>query len=147
VVSLPPGAFAPYADVKTALLFFERPGPTRETWYYELTLPEGLKKFSKGSPVQDEHFAEARALWAAWDACRQGEGPRPGPMANSWIVPADEIKARGYDLTARNPNRNEAEAHRHPAEITASLLEVERQILSILSELHEMVGDGNDTAL
>ncbi|MFN3743014.1 MAG: N-6 DNA methylase, partial [Anaerolineales bacterium] len=29
VVSLPPGTFAPYSDVKTALLFFERPGPTR----------------------------------------------------------------------------------------------------------------------
>jgi len=58
VVSLPPGAFAPSSDVKTALIFFERPGPTREIWYYELPLPEGLKKFSKGSPIQDEHFAE-----------------------------------------------------------------------------------------
>lgn len=28
IVSLPPGTFAPYSDVKTALLFFERPGPT-----------------------------------------------------------------------------------------------------------------------
>jgi type I restriction enzyme M protein len=25
VVSLPPGTFAPYSDVKTALLFFQRP--------------------------------------------------------------------------------------------------------------------------
>ncbi len=142
VVSLPPGAFAPYADVKTALLFFRRPGPTRETWYYELPLPEGLKKFSKGSPIRDEHFARARAQWAAWDAYHCG-GPRPEPAADSWIVPVDEIKARGYDLTARNPNRPEAEAHRHPAEITASLLEVEREILGIIEELHEMVGDGD----
>ena len=144
VVSLPPGTFAPYSDVKTALLFFERPGPTRETWYYELPLPEGLKKFSKGSPIQDEHFAEARALWVAWNTHHRGQGPRPEPTANSWIVPADEIKARGYDRTARNPNRAEAEAYRHPAEITASLLEKEREILSIIEELHEMVGDGND---
>ena len=48
------------------------------------------------------------------------------------------------NLTARNPNRDEAEAYRHPAEITASLMEVERQILSIIEELHEMVGDGNE---
>lgn len=144
VVSLPPGAFAPYADVKTALLFFERPGPTRETWYYELPLPEGLKKFSKGSPIQDEHFAKVRALWAAWDACRRGDSSRPEPTANSWIVPASEIKAREYDLTARNPNQAETTAHRHPVEITASLLEKEREILSIIEELHEMVGDEND---
>ncbi|MCS7278325.1 MAG: type I restriction-modification system subunit M, partial [Aquificaceae bacterium] len=60
IVSLPPGTFAPYSDVKTALIFFERPGPTKEIWYYELPLPEGLKKFSKGSPISDEHFEEAR---------------------------------------------------------------------------------------
>jgi type I restriction enzyme M protein len=59
----------------------------------------------------------------------------------------EEIKARGYDLTARNPNRQEAAAHRHPAEITASLLEKEREILDIIQELHEMVGNGNDTAV
>ncbi|RLC59525.1 MAG: SAM-dependent DNA methyltransferase [Chloroflexota bacterium] len=144
VVSLPPGTFAPYSDVKTALLFFERPGPTREIWYYELPLPEGLKKFSKGSPIQDEHFAEARELWAAWNAYRRGEGPRPEPTEHSWIVPAEKIKERGYDLSARNPNRNEAESYRHPAEITASLLEKERQILGIIEELHEMVGNGEE---
>ena len=40
----------------------------------------------------------------------------------------------------------EAEAHRHPVEITASLPEKEREILSIIEELHEMVGDGNGNA-
>jgi type I restriction enzyme M protein len=142
VVSLPPGTFAPYADVKTALLFFERPGPTEEVWYYELPLPEGLKKFSKGNPILDEHFDQARELWAAWNIYRRGEGPRPEPTADSWIVSVAEIKERDYDLAARNPNRDEAETYRHPAEITASLLEVERQILSVVEELHEMVGDG-----
>jgi type I restriction enzyme M protein len=141
VVSLPPGTFAPYSDVKTALLFFERPGPTEEIWYYELPLPEDLKKFSKGNPIQNEHFAQARELWAAWDAYRRGEGSRPKPTEDSWIVPVDEVKERGHDLTARNPNREEAETYRHPAEITASLLERERQILGIIGELHEMVGN------
>jgi len=144
VVSLPPGTFAPYSDVKTALIFFDRPGPTKEIWYYELPLPEGLKKFSKGNPLQDEHFSQVRTLWAAWDACRRGLGPRPEPTGDSWIVSVDEIKERAYDLSARNPNRGDAETYRHPAEITASLLEKERQILSIIEELHEMVGDGND---
>lgn len=141
VISLPPGTFAPYSDVKTALIFFEWPGPTKETWYYELPLPEGLKKFSKGSLIQDEHFDEARGLWAAWDACRRDEGPRPEPTDHSWIVSADEVKERDYDLAARNPNQEETETYRHPAEITASLMEKERQILNIIEELHEMVGN------
>lgn len=105
IVSLPPGTFAPYSDVKTALLFFERPGPTREIWYYELPLPAGLKKFSKGSPIQDEHFSEAREIWHVWDAYRKQQGLRPESNERSWIVPVDEIKTRSYDLTARNPYR------------------------------------------
>jgi type I restriction enzyme M protein len=143
VVSLPPGTFAPYSDVKTALLFFERPGPTHETWYYELPLPEDLKKFSKGSPIQDEHFDEARELWQVWDAYRRGKGPRPEPAADSWIVPVDEIKARDYDLSARNPNRNSQTQIPHPAELTARLLERVRELHSILENLHEMVSNEN----
>lgn len=141
VVSLPPGTFTP-KDVKTALLFFERPGPTEEIWYYELPLPEGLKKFSKGSPIQDEHFTEARKLWKAWDAHRKGRGPREACLSErSWIVTAEEIKECGYDLSARNPNRKEAEEIPSPMEIVAGLMEREREILSIVEELDELLGN------
>jgi len=140
VVSLSPGTFAPYSDVKTALIFFGRPGPTREVWYYELPLPEGLKKFSKGSPIQDEHFEEARRFRKAWDAYRKGRGPREACLSErSWIVSVDEIKARGYDLTVHNPNRKEAEALPAPMEIVASLMEREREIMSIVEELDELL--------
>ncbi|MHA2616647.1 MAG: HsdM family class I SAM-dependent methyltransferase, partial [bacterium JZ-2024 1] len=145
VVSLPPGTFAPYSDVKTALIFFERPGPTREIWYYELPLPEGLKKFSKGSPIQDEHFTEARKLWQAWDAYRKGQGPREACLSeHSWIVRVEEVKARGYDLTARNPNRKEAESLPPPMEIVASLLEREREIWGIVQELDELLSNNRE---
>lgn len=85
VISLPPGTFAPYSDVKTALLFFQRPDRVlarnpqarSECWYYEMALPEGLKKFSKGSPILDEHFDEARRMWQEWRAYLQGKGARP----------------------------------------------------------------------
>ncbi|MEW6771869.1 MAG: class I SAM-dependent DNA methyltransferase [Bacillota bacterium] len=142
IVSLPPGTFAPYSDVKTALIFFERPGPTKEIWYYELPLPEGLKKFSKGSPIQDEHFNESRQLWRVWDAYRKGLCPREACLSpRSWIVSVEEIKQRGYDLTARNPNRPEGEELPSPVEIVAGLLEKEREILRIIEELNGLLSN------
>ena len=146
VVSLPPGTFAPYSDVKTALIFFERPGPTEEIWYYELPLPADLKKFSKGSPIQDEHFAQGLALWETWDAYRRGAGPRPEPTGDSWIEPLDAIKARDYDLSARNPTRDESVDLPHPAELTARLMERARELQETLANLHDLVSDGEEGA-
>ncbi|MEM7118166.1 MAG: class I SAM-dependent DNA methyltransferase [Chloroflexota bacterium] len=204
VVSLPPGTFAPYSDVKTALLFFQRPDGVlsnnplarQETWYYEMALPNGLKKFSKGNPIQHDHFDEARAMWCQWHAYLQGkgecpfsqatdvrdqwqvhwaweayrhdekgkvdkpavqpddspaakaahsaEGRRPAEPYTSWLETLDELKARGTDLSARNPNQDDRVRLPHPAEITASLLERTREFQSILLGLHELITNGND---
>jgi type I restriction enzyme M protein len=180
VLSLPPGAFAPYSDVKTALLFFRRaegsytrnPLARNETWYYELPLPAGLKKFSKGSPILDEHFDEARRLWAQWNAWLEGKGERPFPLAAearlqqipnlqsstpnlqstisnlqssiSWVETLDDLRARGYDLSARNPYPDERAALPRPVELTARLLERQRDVQAALERLHALVSNGEE---
>jgi type I restriction enzyme M protein len=144
VVSLPPGTFAPYSDVKTGLLFFERPGPTKEVFYYEMPLPAGWKKFSKGSPIADGHFAEARQLWERWQAYRKDRAPRPEVTDTSWIETIETLAKRSYDLSAKNPNRSEEEVLPLPAELTAMLLESSREFHSIVKRLHAMVGDGEE---
>jgi type I restriction enzyme M protein len=116
VVSLPPGTFAPYSDVKTALLFFQRPDEVMErnpnaraeTWYYELPLPEDLKKFSKGSRIQDEHFAEAREMWQMWRAYLHGEGERPFQYAED----IRQCWQTFFDAEAENPDSAETNALR-----------------------------------
>ncbi|MBQ7029910.1 MAG: N-6 DNA methylase, partial [Thermoguttaceae bacterium] len=63
IVRLPGSVFAPYTSIATNLLFFDRTGPTRETWFYRLDMPEGYKHFSKTKPMTSEHFEPARAWW------------------------------------------------------------------------------------
>ncbi len=58
IVRLPNGVFAPYTSIPTNLLFFDRTGPTKDIWYYELPLPDGRKNYSKTKPIQFEEFAE-----------------------------------------------------------------------------------------
>jgi type I restriction enzyme M protein len=135
IISLPAGVFANVTSSgqgpKTNLVFFDRTGPTREIWYYELVPPNGMK-YTKANPIQDAHLEDA---WTKWQDRAISE--------NSWVVSAEEIVRAGYDLTARNPNRRGETDHRSPEELAASILEKERQITAIVEEVQALLG-GND---
>jgi len=63
VVRMPHDVFAPYTNITTNILFFERTAPTTETWFYRLDMPDGYKHFSKTKPMKLEHFAPAVEWW------------------------------------------------------------------------------------
>ena len=63
IVRLPGSVFAPYTPIATNILFFDRTGPTKETWFYRLDMPEGCKHFSKTNPMKPEHFEPALDWW------------------------------------------------------------------------------------
>lgn len=63
VIRMPHSVFAPYTSITTNILFFDRTGETKETWFYRLDMPEGYKNFSKTKPMKVEHFAPALDWW------------------------------------------------------------------------------------
>ena len=63
IIRLPQSCFAPYTSIATNLLFFDKTGPTTETWFYRLDMPEGYKHFSKTKPMKREHFAPCDEWW------------------------------------------------------------------------------------
>ena len=63
VIRLPGSIFAPYTSIATNLLFFDKTGPTSETWFYRLDMPEGYKHFSKTKPMKREHFTPCDEWW------------------------------------------------------------------------------------
>jgi type I restriction enzyme M protein len=124
IVRLPDGAFAPYTDIPTNLLFFDKTDRTKEVWYYQIPPPEGRKKYSKTKPMHFEEFADCQAWWTD-----RTENER------AWRVPIADLEARDYNLDLQNPNRADDLAHRPPAELLTELIETERQILGLLEEL------------
>jgi len=130
IVSLPGGVFQPYSGVKTNVLFFERGRPTREIWYYEVQ-PVNGGRFTKGAPIKDGDLDDLRALWAERPATER-----------SWSVPVADIVARGYDMTAKNPNRPAGVTQLSPEELVASALDKERQIAALLEELQTLLAGG-----
>ena len=63
VIRLPGSIFAPYTPIATNLLFFDKTGPTKETWFYRMDLPDGYKAFSKTKPVELKHMQEIVDWW------------------------------------------------------------------------------------
>lgn len=63
VIRMPGSVFSPYTSITTNILFFDHTGPTKETWFYRLDMPEGYKHFSKTKPMKLEHFAPAVEWW------------------------------------------------------------------------------------
>lgn len=64
IVRMPSSVFSPYASITTNILFFDRTGPTKETWFYRLDMPEGYKHFSKKKPIKIEHFDPVVKWWS-----------------------------------------------------------------------------------
>jgi type I restriction enzyme M protein len=94
IVRLPQSVFAPYATVNTNLIFFEKGKPTKEIWYYEHSLPDGQKAYSKTKPIRIEEFEPIKQWWKNREE-----------SAASWKVSMQTIIDRNYDLDIKNPNK------------------------------------------
>lgn len=94
IVRLPDGVFAPYTDISTNLLFFDKTEPTKEVWFYQHELPEGYKKYTKTKPIRSHEFVKEREWWNNRVENEQ-----------AWKVTAEEIKSSGYNLDYKNPTK------------------------------------------
>lgn len=128
IIRLPQGVFNPYAGVNTNLLFFEKGSPTKEVWFYELPLPEGLRQYTKGRPIQHEEFDPVRKWWND----RKSNN-------NSWKVPIKEIQERNYNLDFKNPLRQEAVNHKEPKEILMEIEEAGKKITTLMDDVKKLL--------
>lgn len=140
IVRLPDGVFAPYTDIQTNLLFFDRLGPTKAIWYYELLPPEGRKKYSKTRPLQFEELA---------DCIKWFQLKRRKETEHAWRVSVDAVlkyDASGAllscNLDVKNPCSTEALEHLPPEQLADDILAKERRIVEIMEELKaELAGE------
>ncbi|HOO34308.1 MAG TPA: class I SAM-dependent DNA methyltransferase [Thermotogota bacterium] len=63
IIRMPHSVFAPYTSITTNILFFDKTGETKETWFYRMDMPDGYKNFSKTKPIKLEHFKPVMDWW------------------------------------------------------------------------------------
>ncbi len=124
IVRLPQSTFFP-ATVSTNLLFFEKGSKTKDIWYYEHTLPEGQKSYSKTKPIQ---FNELQPIIEWWNNRKENDV--------AWKVNVKDLQ--NWDLDIKNPNTQTVEiAYTTEETLTAlkSSFEASRTIISELETL------------
>jgi len=126
IIRLPQSVFAPYATVNTNLLFFEKGKPTKEIWYYEHTLPDGYKAYSKTKPIRIEEFDGIKNWWKNREESEV-----------SWKVPIESIIERGFDLDIKNPNKVVEEVTYNRKEIIEKIKTTQALINQLISELEQ----------
>jgi len=131
IVRLPNSVFQPYASVATNLLFFTKGAPTKEVWYWEHRLPEGVKAYSKTKPIRREEF-DSLKKW--WNKRKESE--------QAWKVPIDAIIGNGYNLDIKNPHVAEEEHAYSSTELLAMLHASFRKSDELLDKLRKELMNG-----
>jgi type I restriction enzyme M protein len=138
IVRLPNGVFAPYTSIPTNLLFFDRSGPTKTIWYYEIPLPEGRKNYTKTKPMQFEEFADCIAWFRKK---RRDENERAWSISTEDVLKYDEGgNLLSCNLDLKNPSNPDALEHQPPEKLAADILKKERRIIEIMEEIRTELG-------
>ena len=131
IVRLPNSVFQPYASVATNLLFFEKGKPTKEIWYWEHKLPEGVKAYSKTKPIKKSEF-ETLKKW--WKKRKENE--------QAWKVPIKTLKDNGFDLDIKNPHVVQQSKEYSSEELFDILYDSYKKGAELLKELKEDLING-----
>jgi type I restriction enzyme M protein len=157
VISLPAGAFKPYAGVSTAILLFTKTnsGGTDHVWFYDMQA-DGWSLDDKRQPLLPEEklgVTPALALTEAEHAKnnlpdvlarwtrRDGAELKRSRTDQSFCVPKADLVANGYDLSINRYKEvvHQVIEHRSPKEILARLAKLEEEIQAGMKALEGML--------
>lgn len=99
IIRLPSGVFNPYTAIKTNILFFDKGKKTKDIWFYEMPLPDGIKSYNRTRPIEISHFSEIKNWW---------NNRTENDFA--WKTTFKEVQQRNYDLDFKNPVSKESTA-------------------------------------
>jgi type I restriction enzyme M protein len=161
VISLPSGAFKPYAGVSTAILIFTKTnsGGTDHVWFYDLQadgwslddkrqplLAEELLGVTPAQPLSAAEHAknnlpDVLARWGQRETSERGRAR----TAQSFCVPKADIDANGYDLSINRYKEvvHDVVEHLPPKVILAKLATLEGEIQAGMKELEEMLASAS----
>lgn len=137
VISMPSGVFKPYAGVSTAILIFTKTnaGGTDKVWFYDMKA-DGFSLDDKRNPIADNDIPDIITRFRNLDA--ETERTRKD---RSFLVPVEEIREKGYDLSINKYKEIERERveYESPDVIMQRITTLESEIQQAMKELELVV--------
>ena len=137
VISMPSGVFKPYAGVSTAILIFTKTnaGGTDKVWFYDMKA-DGYSLDDKRNPIADNDIPDIVTRFHNLDAEAQRSRKE-----QSFLVPVDEIREKGYDLSINKYKEIEREkvVYEAPEVIFERIANLESEIVNALNEFKKMI--------
>jgi type I restriction enzyme M protein len=146
IVRLPLGVFAPYADIQTNILFFDRGAPAEDIWFYEVPIAEEHRqkknpKYSKTKPMRFEEYADCIKWFHPIDKRKESD--------YAWKVPVKDILKYDDDgnllsanLDIKNPNSTDTLDHLPPEQLISDILAKETRIVQIVEGIEAELTKG-----
>lgn len=137
VISMPSGVFKPYAGVSTAILIFTKTntGGTDKVWFYDMKA-DGFSLDDKRNPIPQNDIPDIITRFHNL----AGEDNRTR-KDQSFLVPVEEIREKGYDLSINKYKEVEREriVYEKSDVILRRIEELESEIQKAMYELRKMV--------
>jgi type I restriction enzyme M protein len=127
IVRLPKSVFAPYTSISTNVLFLTKGEPTKDIWYFEHKLPEGVKAYNKTKPMRLIEFDGEKAWWTKRQESEQ-----------SWKVSADNVAKNNYNLDIKNPNAP-VEIHDDPDKLLRDYVQASQSVQELQIQLKSLL--------
>jgi type I restriction enzyme M protein len=127
VITMPAGVFKPYAGVATAILIFQKGGPTKSVWFYEMTA-DGYSLSDTRTPVEENDIPDILQKW-----------PTREEGIHSFRVGRDELSKYHDVLTPGRYREQQSTAVNHdsPVDIIDDTLTIEENITKRLRGLQK----------
>lgn len=136
VISLPGGAFKPYAGVSTGILVFTKGGDTNDVFFYDVEA-DGFSLDDKRDPIDANDLPDCLARWQSRDSEKD-----TNRKDKAFFVSAEEIREANYDLSlSRYKERIYKEENYDPPKmILGQMKALNDEVAGDLAELEEMLG-------
>ena len=135
VISMPSGVFLPYSGVSTAILIFSKTnaGGTDKVWFYDMKA-DGFSLDQRRIPIEQNDIPEIISRYA-----NLKEEETRSRQDKSFLVPAEEIRANGYNLSLeRYREASEIKVNYEPTDVLMSrIVNLQQDISAAIAEFQK----------